>query len=492
MKDLVVLSERYFGDLEAFDEATQDDSFFENTFVLPSSLSMSALRNNRKFIIVGRKGSGKTSVQMHLSESVKKRGYLVHHFRFFYDLRTDDYAEIAKTQNEVSFSSVVSQKNLFVHYDFRDIWERVFFQKIAQTLLSEGHSNKFTDFVEPQNSLLANIFDGISKSLTVKIKPKMGPIAAEIGIDLSKLDDPNEMPLKVFNKITRNLFVQHCVQFQMYFFVDELVFSRLDAREDEITIRAAMVRDIIRTVWEINSYCYKNNMEFHFICSIRPEVRNLINDLDSESGKYLDGKDVELNWITRNSDNRLLIVDVLRKKVEFSYFKMTPFDTFFTDKIKFGNKSFTVDQLIRENTWGRPRDVVRLLIAIQKKSPNAEVISETEVKAGLDEYSRMSLKELVDELGVAFGPQVIDTLRFGIRKRYYNSINEFWDALNTTKLKVNKARFIKELFELGFIGGRLQSQGKYFWFHRGESYLKPDHEIVIHPGLWNELSIRGD
>lgn len=487
----MVLSERYFGDLEAFDEANQNDSFFENTFVLPSSLSMEALKNNRKFIIVGRKGSGKTSVQMHLADTVKKKGYFVHHFRFFYDLRTDDYADIAKTQNEISFSSVLSNKNLFLHYDFRDIWERVFFQKIANTLTSEGHSNKFTDFVEPQSSILSNIFDGISKTLTVKIKPKMGPIAAEIGIDLSKLEKPDELPIKVFNKITRELFAKHCIQFQMYFFVDELVFSRLDAREDEITIRAAMVRDIIRTVWELNSYSYQNKMEFHFICSIRPEVRNMINDLDSESGKYLDGKDVELNWITRSSDNRLLIVDVLRKKVEYSHFKKTAFDSFFTEKIKFGPRQFSVDQFVRENMWGRPRDVVRLLIAIQKKSPNAELISEIEIKAGLDEYSRMSLKELVDELGVTFGSQVIDTLRFGIRKKNYKSVDELWNSLNNTKLNVNRDRFIKELFELGFIGGHLPAQGKYFWFHRGESYLKPDHNVIIHPGLWNELSIRG-
>ncbi|MBW6420012.1 hypothetical protein KX729_00985 [Rhizobium sp. XQZ8] len=487
---MVALSERYFGDLEAFDEANQNDSFFGNTFVVPSSLSLDSLKNNKKFIIVGRKGSGKTSVQMHLAERVKKQGYFTHHFRFFYDLRTDDYADIAKTQNEVSFASVTNQRSLFLHYDFRDIWERVFFQKIANTLIYEGHNNKFTDFISPSSSLLSNIFEGISKTLTVKIKPQMGPIAAEVGIDLTKLDKPDELSLKVYNRISRELFSRHCIQYQMYFFIDELVFSRLDAKEDEITLRAAMVRDIVRTVWELNSYSYKNKMEFHFICSMRPEVRNMINDLDSESGKYLDGKDVELNWIIRSSKNRPLIVDVLMRKVEYSFHKKTPFHNFFAEKVSFGSRSYSVEQFLRENTWGRPRDVVRLLIAIQKKSPNAEIISETEIKAGLDEYSRMSLKELVDELGVTFGHQVIETLRYGVRKKNYKSIEEFWTAISTTKLNVNKERFLKELFELGFIGGHVPSQGRYFWSHRGENYLKPDHQVLIHPGLWNELSIR--
>lgn len=318
----------------------------------------------------------------------------------------------------------------------------------------------------------------------------MGPIAAEIGIDLTKLDKADEVSLKVFNKISRELYSIHCIQYQMYFFVDELVFSRLDAKEDEVTLRAAMVRDIVRTVWELNSYSYKKRMEFHFICSIRPEVRNLINDLDSESGKYLDGKDVELNWIMRSSENRSLILDVLIRKTEYSHHKKTPFQNFFADKIKFGSKSHSIESFLRENTWGRPRDVVRLLIAIQKKSPNSNVISETEIKAGLDEYSRMSLKELVDELGVTFGHKVIETLRYGIRKKSYKDADEFWSALNAAKLNVNKERFLRELFELGFIGGHVPSQGRYFWAHRGETYLKPDHHVMIHPGLWNELSIR--
>lgn len=483
------LSERYFGELEAFDEATLHEEFFENTFVAPSSLSMDSLRNNRKFIIVGRKGTGKTAVQMRLSDQLKKKGFFTHHFRFFYDLRSDDYAEIAKTQSEVSYASVINQRSLFLHYDFRDVWERVFFQRIAKTLIDEGHRNKFTEFVSPGHSLISNIFDGISKTLTVKVQANMGAIAGELGFDLSKLANNSEISLKNFNAICRELLRVNCVQFQLYFFIDELVFSRLDAKEDEITLRAAMVRDIIRSAWELNSYCSRQNMEFHFICSIRPEVRNLINDLDSEAGKYLDGKDVELNWITSSGDERSLIYDVLVRKIEYSA-KNTVFYNFFANSIHFDRKELSIEQFLRDNTWGRPRDVVRLLMAIQKKNPNAENMSEVEIKKGLSEYSRMSLKELVDELGVTFGHSILDAIRFGVRKKIYSSQDELWNALNLNKLGISKERLMKEIFDLGLIGGCLPDAGRFFWAHRGETYLKPGHKIMIHSGLWNELSIR--
>lgn len=318
----------------------------------------------------------------------------------------------------------------------------------------------------------------------------MAAIAAEVGIDLSKLGDKKEISLKSYNKVCRNLFVDHCIQYQMYFFIDELVFSRLDAKEDEITLRAAMVRDLIRTARELNSLAFKHGHNFHFICSIRPEIRNLINDLDSESGKYLDGKDVELSWIMKSADERSLILDVLMRKVEYSGIRPITFQSFFAKSITFGNKIIDIEQFLRENTWGRPRDVVRLLMAIQKKSPNATKISESEIKAGLDEYSRMSLKELVDELGVSFGHNIIDLIRNGITKKIYNNKSELLDAIKVEKLNINREIFLKEIFDLGLIGGYIQSDGRYFWSHRGETYLKPDHKILIHAGLWNELSIR--
>lgn len=487
---MVSLSDRYFGELEAFDEARSNQYFFDKTFVVPNSLSMESLKNNKKFIIVGRKGSGKTSVQMNMAEKLRDQGFFTHHFRFFYDLRSGDYADISRTQSEISYTSIVNNKNLFLHYDFRDIWERVFFKRIAQQLESEGKINKFVEFLEPKSSLLSNIFEGITKNLNVKLSASMGLIAGEIGFDLSDLSEKKEVSLSVFNKICRKLFQDHCVQYQMYFFVDELVFSRLDAKEDEVTLRAAMVRDVIRTVWELNSFCSQSKMDFHFICSLRPEVRNLINDLDSEAGKYLDGKDVELNWTSKTSNANLLLIEVLNRKIKYSYHIENDDNDFLTKTISFGNRRLDIDDFLLENTWGRPRDVVRFLIAIQKKCPDSERITEVEIKSALDEYSRMSLKELIDEFGVTFGHRVVNLLKNGIRKKTYGNTDEFWNALRISGLGIQKDEFIKAAFELGLIGGVLPEKGRYYWFHRGQNYLKPEHKIRIHAGLWNELSIR--
>ena len=488
------LSQLYFGELEAFDEAKQNREFFRNSFVVPTSMSLETLRNDRKFIIVGRKGSGKTAVQMNLADKVREKGFLTHHFRFFYDLRGDDYAEASRTQSEVSFASIVNEKNLFLHYDFRDIWERTLLRKLGERIISGGFQNKFTAFCVPPNSKFRNIFDGILKGLKIKVEGEMLGVAAGLSLDLEDLGSDKSMTLNLFNKIARELLLLHCSPYQVYFFVDELVFSRLDGSDDEIKLKAALVRDLIRTCWELNSFCAQNNLEVHFICSLRPEVRGLINDLDAEAGKYLDGKDVSLSW-TSNSGGRLLVQELIEKKVRFSTLMQSETnlidpETFLAKSIKFGNRTSQFQDFLLTNTWCRPRDIVRLLIEVSKSNPSAIKMGETEIKAALDGYSRASAKELIDELGVRFGQPILAALRSSVSKREFQNVDEFWNALSRELGQSGKNQIVNTLFELGFIGGKSIKPNRYFWAHRGETYLKPHHRIVIHRALWNEFSIR--
>ena len=50
---------------------------------------------------------------------------------------------------------------------------------------------------------------------------------------------------------------------------------------------------------------------------------------------------------------------------------------------------------------------------------------------------------------------------------------------------------LNEFFELGVIGNYDENNKNYYWFHRGSTSLKSQFKIVVHPGLWNELAIRG-
>lgn len=490
----VKLADLYFGELEAFDEARNEVDYFSRTFVVPESFSAGSLRKNRKFIIIGRKGVGKTALQMYFAKQLSEEGYFISFFRFAEDLRAGDFVHLSQTQGHISYVSASNDRKLFMNYDFRDVWERVFFNKIAESIQQAGHSNRFVRFVRPEKNRMANIFSGLTKALSIKVSAEALGVAAEVGYSAPPGEADSGVQLGDFNKISRSLFMRDCKPFKMYFFIDELVFSRLDSSADQITIKAAMVRDVIKTARELNSFAVEHDLDFHFICTLRPEIRNIINDYDSEIGKILDGKDVNINWYMQGDDSSALLLEVFKRKIEFSNLSnggpRLDFNAFVAQSVRFGRRAMGIDEFLKTNTWGRPRDLVRLLTSVAKSSPNASRLGEDQLKAGLDDYSRASAKELIDELSVTHGRRIQAALRKGIFKKTFADRGEFLRSL--PHAGVDEDALFDELFSFGVIGGVQTETGNYFWAHRGESFFKDHYQVRVHPALWNEFGIRGN
>ena len=107
-----MLSDHYFGDVEAIDEGKNHREYFERTFVMPSSFSLNSLNKTNKFIIVGRKGSGKTAVQFYLGKTLEEKGFLSHFFSFYNDLAPKDFNAASSTQ-KIDMLGLVNSTNIF-------------------------------------------------------------------------------------------------------------------------------------------------------------------------------------------------------------------------------------------------------------------------------------------------------------------------------------------------------------------------------------------
>jgi hypothetical protein len=220
-----MLSDHYFGDVEAIDEGRNHPGYFHASFILPSSFSLTSLNNKNKYIIVGRKGSGKTAVQFHLSRQLEPKGYLSHFFSFYNDLRPADYNNAAATQ-KIDIIGISNPRNIFLNYDFRDLWERTFLIKIAEEFRANGIENKFVRFTLGDRPRLSGIFDGLLKSASVAISADMGALSAEVNLDLKEFVG-KDAPISSFIQVSRELLRRFMQEFKLYLFVDELVFSKL-------------------------------------------------------------------------------------------------------------------------------------------------------------------------------------------------------------------------------------------------------------------------
>lgn len=486
-----MLSEHYFGDVEAIDEGKNHPEYFSSTFLMPTSIAISSLRNDRNFIIVGRKGSGKTALQFYFSGIVEKSGYFTHFFSFYNDMKAKDYNSAVAAQR-IDLLQLNNNRNIFLNYDFRDVWKRTLLIKIAETLRSKGLSSKFIQFMLDGKGRLSSIFEGLLKSSSVKLSANMVAISGEIGFDLGHLAN-NEIPLSSLAEIGAKLLEENHRQHRMYLFVDELVFSKLDAHDDEVRVRAAMVRDIFRTARSLNNYFHQNGMDFHVICSVRPEIRDLINDLDAEIGKIFDGKTVDLNWEMGGEDDSLLYRLLKQKVIHSRKGETIDFDPFMSTSITFSDREQGLEAFLRTNTWSRPRDIVQLLNSVAYKFPASSSIGEREIKGALNEYGRRSFVEILEEISVRHGALISRLLRENVKQARYESFSAF-DSLVLAKFQgVSRESLLTDLFNYGVIGNFADGKGKnrrYYWAHRGEEFLSKDKGISIHPGLWNYFNIR--
>ena len=444
------LSEHYFGDVEAIDEGRNYPSYFDLTYVLPESFSVGALNNKKKYIIVGRKGSGKTAMQFHLSKQLAKNGYLSHFFSFHNDLKPSDYNSAAQTQ-KIDVLKLENSRNIFLNYDFREVWGRTILLKIAETLVESGFESSFTKFCLSERSKLSNLFDGILRSANLKVSAEMAGISAELGLDLSKLEK-NEISLSQFNEVARNLLLKHHDLHRLYVFVDELVFSKLDARDDEVRVRAAMVRDIFRSTRTLNNFFVQKDLDFHIICAVRPEIRDLINDLDSEIGKLFDGKSVELAWDISDGNDSLLFRLLKQKVIHSKEGRVLDFDKIFPEELTFNNRPVSIEEFIKTNTWARPRDIVQFLNSIADKSPNADIIGEDQIKRSLNEYGRRSFSEIVEEISVKHGALIASKLRASVNRRDYRDFDSFSHLVLSNFADFDRDSLLVDLFNFGVIG----------------------------------------
>ncbi|WP_171100241.1 hypothetical protein [Ruegeria sp. HKCCD7255] len=120
-----MLGDHYFGDVEAIDEGRNHPNYFDLTFIVPESFSLRSLNNSKKYLVVGRKGAGKTAVQFHLSRELGQKGYLTHFFSFHNDLKPKDY-DAAKQGQKIDLLDLVNSKNIFLNYDSESFGSELF------------------------------------------------------------------------------------------------------------------------------------------------------------------------------------------------------------------------------------------------------------------------------------------------------------------------------------------------------------------------------
>lgn len=501
----VMLEQLFIGYVDGETEAQEEN--FEDLFYTKNSKYKEILMPN-KFIITGRKGTGKTILAKYIE---KKSNY-----------QRDKFCLMCKLND-------FKQQKL-KDLDYRDLnqeelcsyWRWAILIELSQIIigchptkskLPNTSAGKLKRFLKGKyENKLVELTD-YSTSESVK---KISKLGADLGFH--KLETGSEYSFEKFLQLEKhykpkeyyNLLEQLSrfvikalnTQKQIFLIYDDL--DELEGRIDEDKFYRKLIVSMMETVKDLNFEIRKNTRSgSKIIMLIRDDIIDSLQSYSTNLNKLVTEAEVNLYWMDNsyNSPEKHPLMDLVLTKIQNSNStlahinKKKLYKSLFPKKIQ---DKEAIEYLL-EHSFGRPRDIIRYLNIIKEEYPAATVFQPNFFKECGLKYSGWFYNELVNELSIhensEFVNQSLELIK-NFKKRtfdynmicgYYNRNKELYPAISNIKDS------IKCMYKFGVIGNSWMDgmEYKYSWGYRKDADNNPDYtkSFVVHFGLRKKFSI---
>ena len=475
------LKEIFLGEPDGKKEALYK-SDFEKYFYNFNNVIEEAL-NPKNFLILGRKGSGKTI----LAEYLKKI-----------------------TQGPLNFSEVRSYKEFkfqeLVHFKTADIrpneyipfWEWVILLDIARLSLQDngilnneyaGRLNKFYK----ENYVSINIDSKKILEITKenKISANALNIGAEAGIQSKQSSGSYLHYLEDLRDVVLNLLKTSNSKYMVFY--DELD----DRFQDEDHYKDGVI-SLIKAADKLNLLFLENGVNTKIIVLLRSDIFSLLNDPDLNKIKM--GNSIILDW-GNTADSESPIFDLILNKIRISISSLQDkpreelFSMFFPQYVG----TIHPARFLLERTFFRPRDAISYLNLIIKKYPSTKYFGSQAFTKLKSSYSEYFFQEIRNELCGHLSNIEIDqgTLllkQFNKHRFTYDEITKYFCENHPNYRHLDLDKILKVFFKFSIIGNVwLNEQRRIdfysFSYRDNHTILDLQKDMLIHLGLREELSL---
>lgn len=510
----ITIKDIYTGKPDAKDEINFDGlGGFVNSYVIPDSYDIDGLLSGNNYFITGYKGTGKTALLFYLEYLVKNKApHSCTSFIFF----KDDFTETQKQQLEgyskrissfVAFEESIIMDNI----DFEHIWRWLFFKRIISDN-EEYSDNLFVDddnwtnfklvidrIKAPTDKIKNVITQKIRIGATIKDPFTLSEISPEFEVDFANKNKNYAKFVQLIDEAESLLCKVRRTDTPYYIFVDELEAYYGDETIFKRDLR--FIRDLIFTVKRMNEIFKLIGGKTKVICSARTEIINAISRfvISKEMNKVINGFEVPIIWnYATTSSFQHPIIQVLLKRIIFAMgienadYKEI-YNQWFPEQIH----DIEPASYILNNSWYKPRDIVRLISSAQNSIKKNDTSFNQSVFDSLrKKYSEDSLIEIREELRALYTSEEIEIIIScftGYKTVFsYNKLKErIQNYFSETLLDKKLNTILQDLYRLGFLGNFLPVSQSYRWQHKGDNSLiiSDEWRMVIHYALHSALSL---
>lgn len=514
----IQIRDLYAGKPDAKDEINFEglDDFIK-TFVVAENFNIESLISGSNCFITGFKGTGKTALLFYLDSKLKyEDAATCSSFVFFKEEFTDTKRDELEMMSKRILSSISIEDGALVEgKEFEYIWRWILFKRIV----SDNEEFNYNLFEYDDNWIKFSKLIGYIKAPSNKKKnviPKkfkiafpytdpatMAVLSPEFEVDLQNDCDENYKKFTYLIDEAEHIFVElKRTDIPYYIFIDELEAYYGD---DKIFKRdLCLIRDLVFTVKRFNSaFASANMLKTKMICSVRTEILNAISRfiVTKEINKITSGFCVPLTW-NYNTTNSYThpIIQILLKRIAIcesdqQMKSKSLYSQWFPEKIH----GIEPANYILNNSWCKPRDIVRLLTVAKNSVQNKNnAFTQAVFNSITKTYAEDSLMEIKEELRALYDPQQIDTIIdcfmgyktvFSVKQLKERVENYFAGTVLDEKF----VQVINDLYRLGFLGNFLPISKTYRWQHRGDDrvILSDEWRLTVHFALHGALSLGG-
>ncbi len=512
----VKIKDIYVGKPDAKDEIKFDGvEDFVNSAVIPETFDINSLLYKDACFITGYKGTGKTALLFHLEHIVRKNTpHACCSFIFFKDEFTETKKQELEGYSKRILSSITFENQILLdNTDFEHIWRWLLFKRIVSDneeycenlFVNNDEWHAFKNIVDkiqaPIDKKRSIIPDKFKVAVPYKDPATQTEISPFFEVDFSDKNRPNNISqfVALLDQAEEKLGLVTRTDTPYYIFVDELEAYFGDEKIFKRDL--CFIRDLVFTVKRMNGIFKSIGGQTKIICSVRSEIINSIYRfvVSKEINKIIGGFEVPLIWNYSNTTSyQHPIIQVLLKRI-YMCEKKEPLDykdiynRWFSEKIQ----NIEPAKYILNNSWQKPRDIVRLLSSAQNSIKGNDTSFNIAVFNALRrKYSADSLAEIKEEMRALYTAAEIDSITtcFTGYKIYF-SIKQLRERINLyykNSILDNKfTEVLQDLYRLGFLGNYLPSSETYRWQHKGDENIifSDEWRLVIHYALHSALSL---
>lgn len=439
---------------EATTSAIKLDSFFEDY------LSVLEQLNNEKFIVLGRKGTGKSAIGEYILMQARQEPNLFCDFIKKNDIDIEKIVQIGKEEGVTIERALLYKWIILIKFItlFADN-QSVACQKGMKYLSDFIKRNR--GFININNYEVKEIIHQYGLNVNIEYFKRYLTANGEISKQYRSEKAEFYKLIPDLEKVVVNILKQDDANSYILMFDDLDIGLNINNQESVDTLS-----DLIRIVKYFNNDLFaRNNIDAKIIIFLRTDIqKHLIYSADMP--KIFSTYSVELRWyedIFRNDETKLLLRKFINKRIEINFEEKgysisdekDPWKSFVDESSFYGDK--TGFKHIIDHTFFRPRDLLLFFKDISSMELILPISSSDINTLLMDKYVMNMVSDIKGELSVNYSSKEIEQIFYALREclgkdRDPFTYEKLYEELEKSGFENNIQVIIEDIFDYSLIG----------------------------------------